>query len=85
MPLTPGRSLAVDPKYIPLGTPLWLDAQHPDKKSQMLQRLVIAQDIGSAIKGPIRGDFYWGTGDQAGGLAGQMKSSRNYYMLLPRE
>ncbi|MBL0942112.1 MAG: MltA domain-containing protein [Alphaproteobacteria bacterium] len=82
--LTPKRSLAVDRTYIPLGLPLWLDIEHPDTTQQKLQQLVIAQDTGGAIKGPIRGDFYWGSGPEAGALAGIMKSQGSYYLFLPR-
>jgi membrane-bound lytic murein transglycosylase A len=60
--LTPGRSLAVDPAFVALGTPLWLDAEHP-AGGQRLRRLVIAQDTGGAIKGPVRGDLFWGYGE----------------------
>lgn len=81
--LTPGRSLAVDPSYISYGTPIWLDISHPT--SARIQRLVIAQDKGGAIKGPIRGDVFWGTGKRAGELAGLMKSKGSYYLLLPNK
>ena len=82
--LTAGRSLAVDPVFISFGTPLWLDVTHPVNPNNQLQRLVIAQDKGGAIKGPIRGDLFWGTGDIAGEIAGQMKSTGTYYLLLPK-
>lgn len=85
LPLIPKRSLAVDPYYIPLGLPLWLDCEHPIKQKGRLQRFMLAQDTGSAIKGPIRGDFFWGTGDEAGLMAGQMIASGFYYLLLPHE
>ena len=80
VPLTPQRSLAIDPAFIDLGTPVWLDVAH----STPLRRLVIAQDTGGAIKGPIRGDFYWGIGQQAGESAGTMHAAGNYYVLLPK-
>lgn len=79
--LTPERSLAVDPAYIPLGIPLWLDTTSSD--GTPLQRLVMAQDTGSAIKGPIRGDFFWGSGETAFDEACGMKSTGTYYALLP--
>ncbi len=82
VPLTPWRSLAVDPSFVPLGTPLWLDVEHPN--GGRLQRLVIAQDTGGAIKGPLRGDFFWGSGPEAEALAGRMQSQGTYYLLLPR-
>lgn len=80
--LTPGRSLAVDPDHVPLGVPLWLDTLDPDGKP--LRRLMVAQDTGSAIKGPIRGDFFWGAGSAAFDKAGRMKSRGGYWLLLPR-
>ena len=60
VPLTPQRSLAVDPEYIPLGTPLWIDLDHPDEGAPRIQSLVIAQDTGGAIKGGVRGDLFLG-------------------------
>lgn len=81
--LTPGRSLAIDTRYIPHGVPLWLNIEHP-VSGERLQRLVMAQDKGGAIKGPIRGDLFWGTGERAGELAGSMKSKGNYFLLLPK-
>ena len=81
--LTPGRSMAVDTRYIPLGLPLWLDTHWPGEGERPLRRLMMAQDTGSAIKGAVRGDFYWGTGDAALGQAGRMKSAGRYYLLLP--
>lgn len=81
VPLTAGRSLAVDPKFIPLGVPVWLDTVDPD--GIKLQRMMIAQDTGSAIKGAVRGDVFWGSGDQAFDKAGRMKSRGFYYLLLP--
>ncbi len=83
--LVPGRSLAVDKKYIPLGVPIWLDTTDPGTKPlKLLRRLVIAQDTGSAIKGPIRGDLFWGFGVKAGQKAGIMNQIGRYYLLLPR-
>ncbi|MBO4643768.1 MAG: MltA domain-containing protein [Alphaproteobacteria bacterium] len=81
VPLTAGRSLAVDPAYIPLGSFLWLQAEH-DKTP--LNRLMTAQDTGSAIKGVIRGDFFWGAGEQALKEAGRMRSQGTYFLLLPK-
>ncbi|MCR6629466.1 MAG: MltA domain-containing protein [Magnetospirillum sp.] len=82
VPLTPQRSLAVDPKFVPLGVPLFLDTVEPSGKP--LRRLMMAQDTGSAIKGPIRGDFFWGAGEEAFEQAGRMKSPGRYWLLLPR-
>lgn len=80
--LTAGRSLAVDPEYMPLNTPVWLDAEHPAGAAR-LQRLMLAQDTGNAIRGVVRGDFYWGTGRKALDMAGRMKSRGAYYILVP--
>ncbi len=80
--LTPGRSLAVDPAFIPLGTPIWLDTTWP-ASDRPLRRLMVAQDTGSAIKGAVRGDFYWGTGEAALAEAGRMRQLGAYYLLLP--
>ena len=85
VPLTPARSLAVDKQYIPLGTPLWLATTViQDKKTQPFQELMIAQDTGSAIRGAIRGDVFWGVGDKAAAIAGPMQSQGQYWMLVPR-
>ena len=82
VPLTAGRSLAVDPRFVAYGTPVWLDAKDPD--GQPLRRVMVAQDTGAAIKGPIRGDVFWGSGEPAMDIAGRMKSRGGYYLLLPR-
>lgn len=82
--LTPGRSLAVDRRFIPLGIPIWLSTTSPLDLSEPLNRLVVAQDTGSAIKGPVRGDLYWGHGENAALNAGFMKSRGRYYVLLPK-
>ncbi|MGQ3890004.1 murein transglycosylase A [Legionella sp. CNM-1927-20] len=85
--LTPGYSLAIDRKWIPLGTPLWLNTTMPNQKSdeqKPLQRLMIAQDTGGAIRGPVRGDVFWGAGDKATYIAGHMKNEGYYWLLLPR-
>ena len=82
--LTDGRSLAVDTKYLPLGVPLWLDTYWPASE-RSLQRLVVAQDKGAAIKGQVRGDLYWGTGEAALEQAGRMNEPGRYYILLPKQ
>ena len=86
--LSAGRSLAVDRRFVPLTTPLWLDAGVPDPdpagEDRRVRRLVVAQDSGSAIRGPVRGDVFWGTGEQAGAVAGRMKHPGRYWLLLPR-
>jgi|CXWL01.1.fsa_nt_gi membrane-bound lytic murein transglycosylase A len=87
VPLTPGRSLAVDRQFLPLGTPVYLDATAPGPKEgdaeRPLQRLVIAQDTGGAITGPLRGDVFWGAGDEAASVAGRMKHPGRMWLLLP--
>ncbi|NKB43202.1 MAG: murein transglycosylase [Alphaproteobacteria bacterium] len=82
VPLEPKRSLAVDPKYIPYGAPMWLDVDDPD--GQPLDGLVVALDTGSAIRGAVRGDYFWGAGDAAFAKAGRMNSRGSYYLFLPR-
>jgi membrane-bound lytic murein transglycosylase A len=83
--LTSRRSLAVDRRYIPLGTPIWLDTTDPVNTSEPLRRLVVAQDTGSAIKGPVRGDLFWGFGATAATKAGLMKQTGRYFLLLPKK
>jgi membrane-bound lytic murein transglycosylase A len=85
VPLTAGRSLAVDRRYIPLGVPLWLETTAPGPEGALpLRRLMIAQDTGGAIKGVVRGDVFWGAGERAEAVAGRMKSPGRYAVLLPR-
>src|SRR5580658_9215240 len=79
--LTPGRSLAVDRDFIPLGVPIWLDV---DNAGERLWRLMVAQDTGGAIRGPVRGDVFWGFGEEAEAHAGPMKARGEYYLLLPK-
>jgi len=83
VPLTPRRSLAVDHKMVPYGVPIWLDAQDPDS-GENLQQLMVAQDTGGAIVGAVRGDFFWGAGDEAAHKAGLMKSKGRAWVLLPK-
>ena len=82
--LTPGRSLAVDKKFIPLGVPVFLVTTEPGKSQKPLRRLVVAQDTGSAIHGPVRGDLFMGFGTEARNWAGRMKEKGTYYVLLPK-
>lgn len=84
VPLTPGRSIAVDRKYIPMGTPVFLDTTMPNSKNP-LRRLVMAQDTGGAIAGPVRADFFWGWGNGAGSMAGKMKQKLKVWILLPKQ
>jgi membrane-bound lytic murein transglycosylase A len=81
--LTAGRSLAVDRAFIPLGVPIWLEAQERFSAGKF-RRLAIAQDAGGAIKGPVRGDLFWGHGADAASGAGAMNARGHYYLLLPR-
>lgn len=80
--LTAERSLAVDPRFVPYGAPLFLQAPHP--LGGQIQRLLIAQDTGGAITGPIRGDVFWGAGPRAEEAAGLMKSRGKAWILLPK-
>lgn len=109
--LTPERSLAVDPRFLPMGAPLWLAAMMPDVSAmeampgtqeaeagsepvpeagapevpeKLLRRLVVAQDTGGAIRGVVRGDVFWGPGDEAAEIAGLMKHAGRLWLLLPR-
>lgn len=84
VPLTAERSIAVDPTAIPLGAPVWLASTRPSIRED-LQRLVMAQDTGSAIKGNVRADYFWGFGDEAGKLAGAMKQKGRMWLLLPND
>jgi membrane-bound lytic murein transglycosylase A len=82
--LTPGRSLAVDPLYVAYGTPVWVSiAGSPESGKEPVRRLLIAQDTGGAIKGPVRGDIFVGSGPMAGDVAGGFNEIGEMYMLLP--
>lgn len=83
-PLTDGASIAVDRKFIPLGTPVFLATTRPDN-DQALQRIVHAQDTGGAIRGPVRADFFWGFGAEAGALAGMTKQKGQLWLLWPKD
>ena len=82
-PLTPQRSVAVDPQSIPYGTPLWLDTTEPLSNTP-LRRVVMAQDTGNAIVGAVRADFFWGWGEDAEAQAGRMKQPLRMWALWPR-
>lgn len=79
--LTPGRSIAVDPSSIPYGTPVWLASAGP---STTLHKLVLAQDTGAAIVGPLRADYFAGWGAQAAELAGKLKQPQQLWVLWPK-
>jgi membrane-bound lytic murein transglycosylase A len=82
VPLTPGRSIAVDPQSIPYGTVVWLDTTEP-LSATPLRRAVMAQDTGSAIVGGVRADYFWGWGDTAEQQAGRMKQPLRLWALWP--
>ena len=81
--LTPKRSVAVDTTYIPMHTMMFLSTTTPD--GTPIQKMVVAQDTGAAIKGGIRADYFWGHGEQAFENAGRMNQTGSYYVLLPKE
>ncbi len=83
--LAPGRSLAVDGAVHALGTPIWVAAPDLDAHgARGFRRLMIAQDVGSAIRGPERGDIYWGSGAEAGRIAGLTRHAGRFIVLLPK-
>ena len=81
--LSPGYSIAVDTRFVPLGAPVFLATTMP-LSTQPLERLVVAQDTGGAIRGAVRADFFWGTGDAAGTQAGRMRQQGAMWLLWPR-
>lgn len=83
IPLAARRAIAVDPTFVPLGSPVFLSTTMPGS-NEPLRRLVFAQDTGAAIKGAARADFYWGFGDDAGALAGRMKQPGDMWVLWPK-
>ncbi|SET03984.1 membrane-bound lytic murein transglycosylase A [Nitrosomonas marina] len=82
VPLTAGRSIAIDPRSIPQGAPVFLATTWPNT-DKPLNRLMVAQDTGSAIKGGIRVDFFWGYGPEAASQAGRMKQQGSIWVLMP--
>lgn len=84
VPLTDERSIAIDPRVFPLGAPVWLATTRPNSNDP-LNRLMLAQDTGGAIRGNVRADFFWGFGDEAGKLAGGMKQKGRMWVLLPKD
>ena len=83
LPLTAERSIAVDPRHLTLGAPVWLATTYPNSK-RPLERLMLAQDTGGAIRGVVRADFFWGSGAEAGVQAGKMRQQGQMWLLLPR-
>jgi len=84
VPLLAQRTIAVDPRMIPLGAPVFLATTYP-QSPRPLARLVLAQDTGGAIRGPVRADFFWGFGDDAGREAGRMRQDGRMWLLWPRD
>jgi len=82
VPLSAGRSLAVDPRAIPLGAPVFVSTTWPNAPAP-LDRLMLAQDTGGAIRGAVRADFYWGSDEEAGMQAGRMRQQGELFVLLP--
>jgi len=83
VPLTPGRSLAVDRDLIELGSPVWLSTTLPGTPAKPFRRLMMAQDTGGAIRGYARADVFFGLGDRAEALAGRMKQQGHMFLLRP--
>lgn len=84
VPLAAGRAIAVDPRSIPLGAPVFLATTWP-LSTRPLNRLVLAQDTGGAIRGPLRVDLFWGFGEEAAREAGRMKQATRLWLLWPKE
>lgn len=84
VPLTAARSLAVDRRYVPMGSLVWLDTSWPLNEALPFRRLMVAQDSGGAIKGAVRADVFFGHGEEAAKMAGLMKQPGYLYVLQPR-
>jgi membrane-bound lytic murein transglycosylase A len=84
VPIAAERSVAIDPKFVPLGAPIFLATTQPNSTNP-LKRMMVAQDAGGAIKGGVRADFFWGAGNEAGKLAGAMKQIGKIWVLLPKD
>lgn len=84
VPISAERSVAIDPKYVPLGALIFLSTAQPNS-AKPLKRLMLAQDTGGAIKGGVRADFFWGAGNEAGTKAGAMKQQGKIWVLLPKD
>ncbi len=83
VPLTAQRSIAIDPQFISLGAPVFVSTTRPNSDLP-LRQLMMAQDTGGAIRNPVRADFFWGFGDEAGELAGKMKQAGQMWLLIPK-
>lgn len=84
VPLEPGRSLAVDRRFHAMGVPVWLETSDPMNADQKFHHLMVAQDTGGAIRGPVRGDIFFGPGEDAALFAGHMNRPGQKYVLLPK-
>jgi membrane-bound lytic murein transglycosylase A len=73
----------VDRRWVPLGAPVYLSTTYP-LSEERLERLMAAQDVGGAIRGVVRADFFWGTGAEAGAAAGRMRQQGKMWLLWPR-
>jgi len=85
VPLTAGRSIAVDPRTTPLGYPVFVSTGDPSPTVGTVNRLMFAQDTGGAIRGTVRADYFWGFGPSAGDRASRMKETGRMWLLLPRD
>jgi membrane-bound lytic murein transglycosylase A len=84
VPISAERSVAIDPKFVPLGAPIFITTTQPNSTNP-LKRLMVAQDTGGAIKGGVRADYFWGAGNEAGKMAGAMKQIGKIWVLLPKD
>ena len=84
VPILAERAVAVDPKFVPLGAPVFVSTTEPNS-AKPLKRLMMAQDTGGAIKGGVRADYYWGSGPEAGAKAGAMKQEGKIWVFLPKD
>ncbi len=84
VPLTAERSIAIDARFTSLGAPVWLSTSYPNSE-RILTRLMVAQDTGGAIRGPVRADFFWGSGFAAGSQAGKMRQKGRMWVLMPKD
>jgi len=84
VPISAERSVAIDPKFVPLGAPIFIATTQPNSTNP-LKRMMVAQDTGGAIKGGVRADYFWGAGNEAGKMAGAMKQIGKIWVLLPKD
>jgi membrane-bound lytic murein transglycosylase A len=84
VPITARRSVAIDPRFVPLGAPVYIATTWPNT-TKPLNRLVLAQDTGGAIRGAIRADYFWGFGAEAAREAGRMRQPLRMWVLLPKD